>query len=88
MSLIELDGEPSYLNIDIKHHYLKSKDQLTKREKDMLRHLIDGKLSKQISDILHITKQTVDSHRKNMLHKNNVTNTSELVAKAIKDGWL
>ncbi|TSJ36611.1 hypothetical protein FO440_22555 [Mucilaginibacter corticis] len=88
LSLIGLEGEPSYMDIDIRQNFLKVKDLLSKREREVLRHLIDGKLSKQISDIMHVTKQTVDSHRKNMLRKNNVSNTTELVAKAIKNGWV
>jgi len=50
--------------------------------------LIDGKLSKEISSILKISKQTVDTHRKNMLHKKKLGNTGELISKAIKWGWL
>jgi DNA-binding CsgD family transcriptional regulator len=88
LSYIGMDGEPSYLNIDIKNNYLESKEPLTRREKDVLRHLIEGKLSKEICDILHISKQTVDSHRKNMLRKNNLNNSSELIAKAIRKGWI
>ena len=42
----------------------------------------------KISSILNISKQTVDTHRKNMLHKNNLNNTGELVAKAIRYGWI
>jgi DNA-binding CsgD family transcriptional regulator len=50
--------------------------------------LIEGKLSKEISQVLNITKQTVDTHRKNMLHKKQLNNTGELVGKAIRYGWV
>ena len=88
MSLIGMEGEPSYLNIDVKNTFTQSKELFSTREKEVLMLLIEGKLSKEISDILNISKHTVDSHRKNMLHKNNLNNTSELVAKAIKQGWV
>jgi DNA-binding CsgD family transcriptional regulator len=88
LSYIGMDGEPSYLDIDVKNNYLESTEILTNREKDVLRLLIEGKLSKEISYILNISKNTVDNHRKNMLHKNNLNNTSELIAKAIINGWL
>lgn len=88
MSYIGMDGEPSYLNIDVKNIFIKSKQVLTHREKDVLRLLIEGKLSKEIASILHISKQTVDTHRKHMLHKNMLNNTSELIVKAIREGWL
>lgn len=61
---------------------------MSKREKDVLILLIEGKLSKEIGDILHISKQTVDTHRKNMIRKNNLNNTGELIGKAIRSGWV
>jgi len=88
MSCIGMDGEPSYLDIDVKNTFIESKEVLTRREKQVLILLIEGKLSKEIGAILNISKQTVDTHRKNMLHKNNITNTSELIGKAIKQGWV
>ena len=88
MSLIGMDGEPSYLNIDVKTAFIESKETLTKREKEVLRLMVEGKLSKQIGGILNISKQTVDTHRKNMLRKNSLSNTGELIGKAIKQGWL
>ncbi|TSJ42634.1 hypothetical protein FO440_00130 [Mucilaginibacter corticis] len=87
-SYIGMDGEPSYLNVDVKNDYVKSKEVLTRREKEVLRLMIKGKLSKEISDALNISKQTVDSHRKNMLTKTNLKNTVELVVAAINRGWL
>jgi len=88
MSLIGMDGEPSYLDIDIKIPFIKSKETLSAREKQVLALLIEGKVSKEIAGLLNISKQTVDTHRKNMIRKNNLTNTSELVGKAISKGWL
>ena len=61
---------------------------MTTREKQVLKLLMEGKLSKQISIILNISKQTVDTHRKNMLHKKNLNNTGELIGKAIRYGWI
>jgi DNA-binding CsgD family transcriptional regulator len=88
LSFIGLDGEPSYHNVDLSHIYIESKEDLTRREKQVLRLLIEGKLSKEISNILNISKQTVDTHRKNMLHKKNLSNTGELIGKAIRYGWI
>jgi len=88
MSLIGMDGEPSYLDIDVKSSFIQSKEALSKREKEVLRLLIEGKVSKEIAEVLNISKQTVDTHRKNMIHKNKLINTGELVGKAVKEGWL
>lgn len=88
LSFIGIDGEPTYPNVVANRVFVESKDGLTRREKQVLKLLIEGKLSKEISSILNISKQTVDTHRKNMLHKNNLSNTGELIGKAIRYGWI
>jgi DNA-binding CsgD family transcriptional regulator len=88
MSFIGMDGEPSYYDTASKNVFIESKDELTRREREVLSLLIQGRLSKEISEILNISKQTVDTHRKNMLHKKQLNNTGELVGKAIRYGWV
>lgn len=88
LSFIGLDGEPSFVDVGAQNIYVESKDELTGREKEVLALLIQGKLSKEISSILNISKQTVDTHRKNMLHKKNLSTTGELIGKAIQYGWI
>jgi len=88
LSFIGLDGEPSYINVDVEKIMAVSKELLSPREKQVLGLLIEGKLSKEIGNILNISKQTVDKHRKNMIAKNGLKNTAELVSSAIKSGWL
>ncbi|MGF1639072.1 MAG: response regulator transcription factor [Cyclobacteriaceae bacterium] len=39
----------------------------------------DGFVSKQIAEKLHISFNTVNTHRQNMLTKTNTSNSSELV---------
>ncbi len=55
---------------------------ISKREKEVIALLGQGKASKQISDILGITKNTVDNHRQRLLKKFNVKSSAELVIKA------
>ena len=88
LSMIGLDGEPSYRDIIARNTFAESKEELTRREKEVLKLLIEGRLSKEISSILRISKQTVDTHRKNMLHKKGLSNTSELIGKAVRYGWV
>jgi len=88
LSFIGMDGEPSYLDVISHDVFIASKEELTRREKQVLKLLIEGKLSKEISGILKISKQTVDTHRKNMLHKKELKNTGELIGKALKYGWI
>lgn len=56
---------------------------LTKREKQILSLLAKGRTSIQISQELHISKLTVDTHRKNMHRKLGLSNYSELLIYAI-----
>ena len=52
---------------------------LSKREKEVLQLLIQGKTSQQIADELFISKTTVDTHRQHLLEKTGFKNTAELV---------
>jgi DNA-binding CsgD family transcriptional regulator len=88
LSITGLDGEPSYINIDVEKVFAPGSGFLSKRERHVLALLLEGKSSKDIAPLLHISKQTVDKHRKNMLTRNNLKNTGELIAIAIKQGWL
>ena len=88
LSFIGMEGNPSYHDVTANNIFIESKEDLTRREKQVLKLLMEGKLSKEISAILKISKQTVDTHRKNMLHKKNLNNTGELIGKAIRYGWI
>ena len=54
---------------------------LTEREWEILIHLHDGLLSKQIAEKLAISSRTVDIHRSNIMQKFQVTSMHELFAK-------
>lgn len=56
---------------------------LSRREKEILQLIAQGKTSKQISEDLFIAKSTVDVHRKNMIRKLDLSNGNELVKYAI-----
>ena len=54
-------------------------DGVTNRERDIIRLLILDKTSKEISEKLNISSHTVDTHRRNILKKLDITSTGELV---------
>lgn len=58
--------------------------RITEREKDVLRLILEGNTTLEICEKLFVTKNTVDSHRKNLLSKLGVKNTAELVKLAIE----
>lgn len=88
LSIIGFGSEPTFINIEIDENVLETTGQLSPREREILVLLSQGKLSKDISHILHISKHTVDNHRKRMLTKCNTKTMSELMGKAIKAGWI
>ncbi|SHO44250.1 helix-turn-helix transcriptional regulator [Anaerocolumna xylanovorans] len=52
---------------------------LTTREQDILKYLLDGKSTQEISDILYISLGTVKTHVHNIYQKTNVTKKGQLM---------
>ncbi len=52
--------------------------QLTKKETEIIEFLIKGYTSQDIANAIDLSKHTIDTHRRNILKKNNCSNTSEL----------
>ena len=61
-------------------------DQLTAREKDVLKLLVKGMSNKEVSGQLHISTHTVMSHRKNITQKLNIKSVAGLTVYAILNG--
>ncbi len=53
---------------------------LTLREKEILKWLVQGKSSQEIAQYLHISRHTVDTHRRKILKKTMSKNTLELIS--------
>jgi DNA-binding NarL/FixJ family response regulator len=60
--------------------------ELTQREKDVLRLIVEECTTPEIADKLYISTHTVETHRKNLLSKLNVRNTVGLVKYALENG--
>lgn len=58
---------------------ISNKFRLSNQEKEIIKLIVQGKTSKEIADILYISKMTVDTHRRNINKKLAVTNSSSLV---------
>ncbi len=87
-SIIGIDGEPSYYNIQDTLVFTKSYDLFTKREREILKHIVEGKSSKTIAAVLNISLHTVNTHRKNILIKANCRSPIDLVAKIINESLI
>lgn len=59
-------------------------DKLSKREKEILGLVKEGRLSKEISDRLFISVHTVNTHRQNILKKLNVNNSLGAIDEMIR----
>lgn len=70
--------------IEMMDNYTKETIILGKREKEILRLIADGKTSQEIADMLFIGKNTVDTHRKNIIKKFNINGKNELLRFAIE----
>ncbi|MGE5942788.1 MAG: LuxR C-terminal-related transcriptional regulator [Flavobacteriales bacterium] len=98
LSLIGLNGEPSYYEIDVfddhvfenftPYKYQVETPHFTKRELEILKLLAQGYNTNQISNCLSISPKTVLTHRNNMLQKFKLKNTVELIAKSIRMGYI
>jgi DNA-binding CsgD family transcriptional regulator len=70
------------------HYPDKTFEILTKRELEILEKMFRGLTSKDIANILSISINTVNNHRKNMLQKTKTTNSTELFRFAQKNGLI
>jgi DNA-binding NarL/FixJ family response regulator len=62
-------------------------DNLTKREKDIIKLIVEGKTGTQIGRLLFISNRTVQFHRSNIMRKLKVKTSSLLIRYAIQNGY-
>ena len=75
----------NFISSEQEHSKLHIKDPLTKREVEILKLICDGLSSKDISEKLFISINTVETHRKRILLKLNVKNSVGVVKYAIEN---
>ncbi|MFN3152474.1 response regulator transcription factor [Bremerella sp.] len=84
------DGLAEYASLKAEEQELGAKrsrlDRLTPREREVLGHVISGKLNKQIASSLGISEQTVKVHRMRITEKMGVSSVAELVRAAERLG--
>lgn len=59
---------------------------LTPREREVLQLLAEGRTTKMIADMLHISVKTVETHRKQIMDRLNLRSLPELTKYAIRQG--
>ncbi len=58
-------------------------NSLTKREKEVMQHVVSGTLNKDIAKKLEISVKTVEVHRANVMNKMGVSSVADLVRKSL-----
>jgi len=76
--------------IKLKHHYKRDakrtkglQEEITPKERAILEHIANGFTTQEIADKCHISVNTVEFHRKNLIVKLEAENAPHLTAKAI-----
>lgn len=75
-----LNAKPYVKNATMEDQY-----HLTKREREILRMIINGTPNKEIADSLGKSVRTVETHRFNIMKKLGVNNAIDMVNKAVKE---
>jgi len=89
--LKELDsGHIEHLNhtFSDEHKSQEENKQLTNREIEVLKLIVQGRLNKEIADKLNISLNTVLSHRKNIIAKTGIKTVSGLTFYSISNGYV
>ena len=63
-----------------------SSSELTSRELEVLRQIVDGKSNKEIANVLSISEATVKSHINNILSKLGVSDRTQAATRALQRG--
>ena len=63
-------------------------DNLTRREKEILTHVMKGLTNREIAGTLFISENTVKNHLRNIMEKLHLSNRVQAAAYALQEGWL
>ena len=63
-------------------------DGLSLREREVLRLAAEGRTTREMANMLHLSTKTIEKHRASMMRKLNLQNLSELIKYAIRKGFI
>jgi len=63
-------------------------DVLTRREREVIKLIAEGKRTKEIATYLSLSPKTIEKHRTNLMRKLDLHNVSEVTVYAIKNGFV
>lgn len=83
-----LSGELTKEMAEIRRgHRRVSEEDLSVREKEILKLVAEGKTSAEVAELLCISIRTVQNHRANIMKKLHIKNTADLVRYAFRKGY-
>jgi len=88
LSIIGMQGEPSYIDIQPVGKPIPHKSILTKREMQIFQLLIEEHQTGEIAEMLAISPHTVSTHRKNILRKTGTGSVLQLIKLGLEKGWI
>ena len=77
-----------FLDLNENRYAIEDPKHLTSSEIEIVKLIADGLTTKEIAARRNISYHTVNTHRKNIFRKLEVSNASELTMHAIKSGWI
>ncbi|NEW82672.1 MAG: response regulator transcription factor [Mariniphaga sp.] len=77
-----------FLDLSENKYTMEDPKHLTSSEIEIVKLIADGLTTKEIAARRNISYHTVNTHRKNIFKKVEVSNASELTMHAIKSGWI
>jgi DNA-binding NarL/FixJ family response regulator len=63
-------------------------EALTRREREVIKLIAEGKRTKEIAEYLSLSPKTIEKHRTNLMRKLDLHNVSEVTVYAIKNGFV
>ena len=92
LSLIGLNGETSFLELNVladnPWDRFPEKTLLTEREIEVIKLTAEGMTSKEVAEVLFISNETINSHKRNALYKMGFKNTYQLISYCIRKGLI
>lgn len=89
VSIINTEGKVSPVHENIIDLFLTSsnlRNIFSNREKEIIFYMSTGLDANEIAQKMYLSPHTVNTHKRNILHKSDCKNTAELIAKCVKEG--
>jgi two-component system, NarL family, response regulator NreC len=87
-SLMEKELKGAWMSLFRQQKVVMPDDNLSIREKQVLKMVAEGASNKEIAEKLHISVRTVDHHRASMIEKLHLKSTAELIRYAISKAYI